>query len=58
MVSPLNKCYFLSVHPCEKPTIGGCAQICNKDEEKAKCSCKEPNFKLAKDGKACDPGKV
>ena len=51
-------CNLHSVHPCDKDTKGGCDQTCNKDGEKAKCSCTPVDFKLGEDGKTCDPGKL
>ena len=45
------------IHPCDKPTKGGCDQTCNKDGETFTCSCQAPEFKLNADGESCDPGK-
>ena len=45
---------FFSVHPCDKDTKGGCDQTCNKDGDKAKCSCTPVDFKLGEDGKSCE----
>ena len=45
-----------SVHPCDKENKGGCDQTCNKEDEKAVCSCAAPEFKLGEDGKSCLPG--
>ena len=39
------------IHPCDKETKGGCEQVCNKDGEKAKCSCDpKEDYKLEEDG--------
>ena len=50
--------FSFSVHPCDKDTKGGCQQTCNKDGDKAKCSCAPVDFKLGEDGKSCDPGRL
>ena len=49
--------FLLSVHPCDKRSKGGCSQICNRNGDKALCSCK-PGYKLAKDGVTCDKGEL
>ena len=43
--------HFL-VHPCDKPSKGGCDHTCTKEGEKAVCSCNN-GFKLADDGQTC-----
>ena len=48
---------YTLVHPCDKPTKGGCDQTCTKKGNEAVCVCKAPEFKLAADGKACEEGK-
>ena len=50
------RCLF-SVHPCDKPSKGGCEQKCTKKGDEALCECLEPEFKIATDGKSCDPGR-
>ena len=48
----------LPVHPCDKPNKGGCEQICDKDGEKAVCSCVSPyDYTLSANGKTCDKSK-
>ena len=46
----------ISVHPCDYPPNenGGCDQTCNKQGDKAVCSCNVTSV-LAQDGKKCDP---
>ena len=45
----------ISVHPCDRDH--GCAQTCIKESGmKFRCSCNEPVYKLATDGKNCDAG--
>ena len=41
------------VHPCDREDIKACEQVCNKNGEKAECSCDE-GFKLKEDGKTCE----
>ena len=43
-------------HPCDLPTKGGCDQTCNKEGDKAVCSCTAPEYKLGADGKSCEKG--
>ena len=47
----------ISVHPCETKTKGGCAQICEKKGDEAKCKCQK-EFKLGVDNKSCITGKL
>ena len=47
----------IPVHECDKPTKGGCEQICTKKGDEAICKCKTPEFKLSTDGKSCDKGR-
>ena len=48
--------FVFPVHPCDKPTKGGCSQDCVKKGETFVCTCKIPDFKLNDDGKTCDEG--
>lgn len=43
---------FALVHPCDLDNNGGCAQICLKDGDATKCSCRE-GFVLSENGLAC-----
>ena len=54
----LIKSWFCSplVHPCDKPTNGGCDTTCIKDGEKAKCGC-DAGYKLLEDGTTCEKSK-
>ena len=56
--SVAQKLSFFLVPPCELTKNGGCAQRCTDNGDVAVCTCKEPDFKLAKDGKGCDKGKL
>ena len=47
---------FLSVHICDRGNNGGCDHVCNKDGDKAKCSCRE-GYELAEDANTCDKSK-
>ena len=44
--------FVFPVHPCDKPTKGGCSQDCVKKGETFVCTCKIPDFKLNDDGKS------
>ena len=47
----------ISVHPCDRDH--GCKQNCVKDNSAKKfhCTCKQPEFKLAANGKDCEAGR-
>ena len=54
----IKSCSFFPVHPCDKDTKGGCAQVCNKDGAGFFCSCEE-GFKVStQDEKLCEKGKL
>ena len=54
---PLLMFYFsISVHPCDRKDIKACEQVCNKNGDKAECSCNK-DFKLKADNKTCEEGK-
>ena len=48
--------YTILAHPCDKPTKGGCDQVCKKDGDKSSCSCNE-GYRLEEDGKSCEKSK-
>ena len=53
------KLYFISfhspVHPCDKPSNGGCEHVCNKKGDSVVCSCNE-GYKLDGNGASCTKG--
>ena len=48
--------FLLSVHPCDKPSKGGCQHKCNKNATKFFCSC-QPGYELDKNGRTCGKGR-
>ena len=43
---------YVSVHPCDQPSNGGCEKNCTKNGDDVKCSCGEDEG-LNEDGKSC-----
>ena len=48
---------LLLVHPCDKPTKGGCEQVCDKKGDEALCGCKEGYKVSAEDKSKCTKSK-
>ena len=43
------------MHPCDRPGKAGCDQKCVKNGTNFTCTCEQPQFLLAEDGKSCEP---
>ena len=44
------------MHPCDKPSKGGCEQMCEKMGNEAICKC-NAGYTLEADGQSCSEGK-